>query len=632
MSSGGAFKLTANDGKSDELMMATTYLNNRIAQIKCERQKKGLSGDDLLPTLSDIEKTHVLFMNAHFKPYAAIGTEYNKVKTQSGSSQYGGTAVYSIPQFGDFYTDMVVNVILNSTQATVGTVPAFPAPIGAVNIVTTSTSQTSGTQNTNTGVYLQYKQEYVDDAGNVLTVGAAASNFVRYCEYPGMRLFKHTYIVVNNAYLDDYLSDTYVFYQKFQVPPNKLSGWKRLVGQELPINAYTDLVSVAGASRYPGPASGLDGSPGIGAPVATSTARVLKTILNGPQTPQAVQPALEMWIPLLFWFSDARLAVPAVSLPFGQRFINIDLEAQANILFTAPGNLYLRTTVQQVTSASTNMGTATAIAVTNVNEYQTKVPVLAAGSNIDVTQQIATMDLYINNIFVLPNIHDVYINKIGFSLIRVHKFQTQTVSTANGQILLAQLKYPTETIYFGLRPTVNIQASNLNSPRDWHRLTANTDNVIDDSARGYTNVMIDDTVAWNAVGTKQKTCNTQISTGRTTFPTTQETVDSLTVIAHGVTIIAQLTSKFYSAYTPYAFGGANITTPEDRGALMVNFALYPGSYQPSGHLNLSRARETYLNYTSSYVGSNTTADILVSATAINFLLIADGSATLRYTT
>jgi hypothetical protein len=46
----------------------------------------------------DIEKTHVLFMNAHFKPFAAIGYEYNKVRPQSGNIQLGGQAQFSIPQ------------------------------------------------------------------------------------------------------------------------------------------------------------------------------------------------------------------------------------------------------------------------------------------------------------------------------------------------------------------------------------------------------------------------------------------------------------------------------------------------------------------------------------------------------
>ena len=65
---------------------------------------------------------------------------------------------------------------------------------------------------------------------------------------------------------------------------------------------------------------------------------------------------------------------------------------------------------------------------------------------------------------------------------------------------------------------------------------------------------------------------------------------------------------------------------------MINFCLYPGTYQPSGHINVSRAREFYLQYDSSYVTSSDAAELIVNAVAINFLLISDGSATLRYAT
>jgi len=41
------------------------------------------------------------------------------------------------------------------------------------------------------------------------------------------------------------------------------------------------------------------------------------------------------------------------------------------------------------------------------------------------------------------------------------------------------------------------------------------------------------------------------------------------------------------------------------------------------HLNISRARETYLKWTTSYISSNTPADLLVVGIAINFLLITD---------
>jgi len=60
--------------------------------------------------------------------------------------------------------------------------------------------------------------------------------------------------------------------------------------------------------------------------------------------------------------------------------------------------------------------------------------------------------------------------------------------------------------------------------------------------------------------------------------------------------------------------------------------LFPRSYQPSGHLNISRARETYLKWNSTYISSTSPVDFIIVAVAINFLLITDGSAVLRYST
>ena len=98
----------------------------------------------------------------------------------------------------DFFNDMVVNVTLAATSASAGLCPAFGAYIGATNQVTTSTSKSSGTDNATTGIYTKYVQDYVNIQGDLLVPGVTAvSNFVRYAEYPGQRLFKKVKFEVN---------------------------------------------------------------------------------------------------------------------------------------------------------------------------------------------------------------------------------------------------------------------------------------------------------------------------------------------------------------------------------------------------------------------------------------------------
>ena len=96
MSTGGIFTLLTNDGRQDRLLNATELLKQRLVRIRKQRTADPTISDST-PTLSDIERTHILFTNAHFKPFAAIGFEYNRVRASAGSPQLGSEITFSIP-------------------------------------------------------------------------------------------------------------------------------------------------------------------------------------------------------------------------------------------------------------------------------------------------------------------------------------------------------------------------------------------------------------------------------------------------------------------------------------------------------------------------------------------------------
>lgn len=75
MSTGAVFALIANDGKQDKLLLATEHLQKRIISIK-QMKARDPSITDISPTIAEIEKTHIFFMHAHFKPYVAMAMEY----------------------------------------------------------------------------------------------------------------------------------------------------------------------------------------------------------------------------------------------------------------------------------------------------------------------------------------------------------------------------------------------------------------------------------------------------------------------------------------------------------------------------------------------------------------------------
>ncbi len=617
MSAGAVFKLIANDGKADRMIMATKLLNQRIKDVMCARKRAGKA--DITPTLVDLERTHIVFVNAHFKPFAAIGYEYNKVRSQSGQAVLGGGVTFSIPQFGDFFHDMVVRVTLSAVCSSSQTAPTQTIAAGGV-VTTPHVFPADGEDalgNVDTNLFYQL----VDTWGNVVDAGDAYRNLVRWCEFPGNRLFQKVKFDVNGNPLDEYDDGVSSMIQKFCVPPVKETGYKRLVGQEVRLEGFSGprCCPVVDLDSSNTPAASIDGEVptaltcgGVSIDLTDADSnrldysRVCLDIVRGAQTPKLVQPAFDIWNKLRFWFNDdARLSIPSVSIPFGQRFISIDLAQQADLVFEFPG-LYLQTTTDNGISRETTFN-----------------PIIQPGTISDVT--ISNMELYVNNIFVNPEVHDIFIKRIGFSLIRVYRQHRQRVSQDGGdEQLLSQLKWPIEYIFLCLKPAWNTSTANREQWRDWHHCTRIIDGVCDQLDRS------------EQVPSIQAIAPTNFATIGQVVPDTYKipllTVDTLSITAHGISIFDSFNDEFFNAYMPFHYGGPALRTPEDPGALFINFALFPKSYQPSGHLNVSRAREFFVRWTTSYVSASTPADLMAVAIAINFLLITDGSAVLRYST
>ena len=659
MSTGGLFILLTNDGKQDRILQATDLLQKRLRSITQARMAAGLQ--DTTPTLLDIERSHVLFMTAHFKPFAAIGYEYNKVP--ASSPVLGSEIIFSIPQFGDFFNDMVLYTRFNE---------------------------------------LTYESA-ADDPNK---------DSFHYCDFPGERLIQNTKFDVNGNPLDEYPVESYALRRQTQVQPNKQDGYFRMVGQELPHQAYLEQQT----------------------PVQPNL-RVGVEVYDGYQTPKGAHPALEVFSPLMFWFNDdPRLSIPSVAIPYGQRFIRVQL-AQSNQL------------VELVATAGADNSDTSALGNLTIRDCT----------------------LYINNIFVNPEVHDIFIRRIGFSLIRVHKIHRQQVSQSTGNILLQSLKWPIENMTVCFNPVVNTDTSQIvddhplysryggkGTLQNYYRCcqvtftsedvpgvqtnktyaTADTEvqDIIDvadvggtaqaqvdayDAAGPFTTQPAFDLLAAAAfaaqvTGASSATVFAAVQAAaaarievnaflavaeplpgvsaaaqlalytplsRTSDPASQlydhavaasqalnatgftvwqavqlsgysvhpvvegncarveirrcaKLVDQITVTAHGIPIYNDFPAEFFTDYTTYTYGGHNLRTPSDIGIHFIPFNLYPGSYQPSGHLNLSRAREVYFKYAceNNQINPNAPAEFFNQGSAINFLLISDGSAVLRYTT
>lgn len=199
MSTSGIFKLITNEGVQDRMLLATDFLKRRVDAITRENKEKYIamtqtkSGRELdavssmgswEPTLTSIEKTHNIFINGSFKPFVSMAYEYTKTTVSEGSMGLGSSIAFKIPQFGDFFNDMVVNIRLTGLKS-------------------------------------------LND-----------SDRVRYCSLLGHRIFSKVSFYIQNNLIDDYTPNEYNAFYNFKVPPNKRIGWLRNMGQEIPNLGY----------------------------------------------------------------------------------------------------------------------------------------------------------------------------------------------------------------------------------------------------------------------------------------------------------------------------------------------------------------------------------------------------------
>jgi hypothetical protein len=286
---------------------------------------------------------------------------------------------------------------------------------------------------------------------------------------------------------------------------------------------------------------------------------------DGYQTFKQTHLDLEMWIPILFWFKDVSCSLPNFILPANQTDIEIEFETEDNLIGYANNN-----------------------------------------------PPDSECYLYINHIFLLPEINRIFVTRFGFQLIRVHRRHVETVTSNERNVLLHQLKWPIECLYIAIRPKVNLQFSNV-----WHKASHLVLTEVDEPV-----------VAGGG-----------LATNKGVYYAPYHTVKKLSLSAHDTILYPSLSPGFYNSYIPSHYG-INVKTPNDIGWYMMNFNLYPGSSQPSGHFNVSKARELYLNYESAVdpvtgydiIRGDNPCDLIVIAKCINFLLFSKGNMALRFST
>lgn len=377
----------------------------------------------------------------------------------------------------------------------------------------------------------------------------------RYCAFPGVRLFRTVRFQSDGTLIDDYDTDDVAFYSKFHVRADNRLGWERNVGQQ---EKRTAEAFAGGASTY-------------------TTCLLYK---DGLQTLKVAHGEANLWVPLHFWMCrDAGHALLNDLIPNTQRKILADLAPVTDILQAFD----------------------------------------AQGDPVPVSRLRFEINLYVNNLFVNPEIHDIFASRIGFSLIRVHRRQKKPLNKETDNILMDQLKWPAEYLMLGVRDRQNVTDFD-----HWYLLGRNNR----PAALG-PNALLAPVAFFN---TQLQLCQIVCRTMKIS-PTSSldRIVESLKVTAHGIVLFPELEAGFYNSYLPNRYpGNTGIVSPHDSSAMLVSFCLYPGIFNPSGYYNLSAGRELYIAYRASTVSVDQPAELVVSMSALNFLVRKGDQTSLRY--
>lgn len=187
MSRGIYTVLDRMNGTEDAILVATSMLTRRLNAIYRERSASKLK--DPVPLISDILKTHNMYMVCEYKPHVAVAYEYIKTSKEGGgmtilskTGQNANRARFCLKgNNGDFLHDMVLHIRLQ--------------PLG---------------------------DESADNT---------ATHFA-YCDYPGVRMPAKITLKVDNVVIDEYTSIASMLEQKIDVSNDKYGSWSANVGQE----------------------------------------------------------------------------------------------------------------------------------------------------------------------------------------------------------------------------------------------------------------------------------------------------------------------------------------------------------------------------------------------------------------
>jgi hypothetical protein len=661
-----ALTLSISTGKTDRILYASPFLCARLQKIIAFRRNRGM--DNIYPSISEIKTTHFICFDVSFKPCVITAHEY--VRQASRSAVLGQEIGFELRFNSDYLNDMFFefempeiscvpaalgDIIVQPFDATLfaanGFVPtnfgqgrlAVPGEVANVldgfsyRFVVPATPSTAtityGTQSytlpvsPGAGVAGAISYIYTDASGSFIAgpdgtavaptlngfgAGAQApkvsiANYVRAAELVGAKLTQRVSFSVDTSLVADYHASAIVNYRdRFLNDATSRNAYDVLIGQEVPWD-YVHEKTVTHDTNIPG----------LGVNLAVQEVhREYTKVAAGLQTPQPVIPAGTLYCPGLFWFALKRKdSIPVLCLPDADVRFDVQTAKLENLYYPAPGDLYIQETVSLVNAGANS--------IINQNaQVQRRIPFLVPNSTV---QGVGTFSAHLNTcqIFLDDCVHTVLLNRIGFHLIRLLRHQVTTLDQSDKDYEINGIKWPVEYVFIRDIPYENtIETTPYFAADNWWRC-------------GHQNI-IPDQGSW---------CVSSIPAlvgGVTTYGKTitqchpayirkvQNAITKFGLSIYDTVFYEKRESEFYRYYIPYAYcNGYIMSNNVPTQNLMYNFAQIPGYGNPNGHFNISKTRNiTYA--IDANLGTLGKVYCVTDAHCMNFIVISDGSLSLRY--
>ena len=371
---------------------------------------------------------------------------------------------------------------------------------------------------------------------------------VRYANMLGHKLIRRVKLFINNVLIDEYPGEFYNAYYETYVSKDKKAAWMACIGQEI----------------------GMEGE--MVADPVNSHFRETKKIYNGFQTLKSTQDGVELYIPLLFWFNLDKKNALLNNYKAGTIKIIIELE-QDNQLITCLD------TISEV--------------------YHEKY----------VKPEILETELYTNHIFVSEEIQDIFTSRVGFNLIRVHRFAEINLDKNKDNISLLQyLRYPTEEIIVYARPGEN--ETGIDSLNIWNKNKVMNINYVKD-----------------CVVFQENGGDYNIGINNFKIYESSEIFSCIELSFDGTTCYGADSPVFFSGYLPLI--SKNVFS-KDNSVYYFPYNMCTREYSPSGYANLSKTKKINFYYESDVVESKGVVKLYVHGISINFLVFNNTSAMLNF--